>query len=60
MQLVISLNEERRNKEDEDIADSHGSNPQWIGTDVLTRYNNHGYCEVDMANPSIQLCSDLF
>ena len=33
---------------------SHGSKPLWFRTDVLTRYNNQGYCEVDMANPSIQ------
>lgn len=30
---------------------SDGSKPLWFRTDVLARYKNHGYCEVDMANP---------
>ncbi|MDQ3967057.1 MAG: hypothetical protein M3275_01530 [Thermoproteota archaeon] len=23
----------------------------WFRTDVLSKYKNHGYCEIDMANP---------
>ena len=30
---------------------SEGSKPLWFRTDVLTRYKDHRYCEVDMANP---------
>jgi hypothetical protein len=27
------------------------SKPLWFRTDVLTRYKNHRYCEVDVTNP---------
>jgi hypothetical protein len=27
------------------------SKPLWFRTDVLSKYKNHGYCEIDMANP---------
>ena len=30
---------------------SDGLKPLWFRTDVLARYKNHRYCEVDMANP---------
>jgi hypothetical protein len=25
--------------------------PLWFRTNVLSKYKNHGYCEIDMANP---------
>ena len=28
-----------------------GSKPLWFRTDVLDRYKNHRYCEVDVTNP---------
>src|SRR5215218_6746051 len=27
------------------------SKPLWFRTDVLTKYKNHGYCEIDATNP---------
>jgi hypothetical protein len=67
------LNNDRRNKEEEDIADlpwltdmdlveiqqeflflrqrADTSKPMWFRTDVLTRYKNHRYCEVDETIP---------
>jgi hypothetical protein len=27
------------------------SKPLWFRTDVLSKYKNHGYCEIDAANP---------